>query len=158
MVEDIKLLGVCGLYCGACYHYRASFPEGQHLLEKAARQGRDLAGFTCQGCRSDVLYLHPGCAQCEIRACAEGKGFIHCGLCPDLPCKRIKAFQNDGRVHHCDVLTHLDELKTKGPKKWLAEQSQRWKCACGTSFSWYEEFCNNCGAPLASYGPDPRAS
>jgi hypothetical protein len=156
MVEGIRLLGVCGLYCGACYHYRASFPEGKHLLEEAAHQGRDLAGFTCQGCRSDVLYVHPGCAQCEIRACAEDKGLIHCGLCAEFPCERIEAFQSDGRVHHRDVLTQLEALKIKGPDQWLAEQSQRWKCECGASFSWYEEFCSNCGAPLASYGPDPR--
>jgi len=46
------LLGVCGLYCGACYHYRASFTEGRYLLEEAARQGRSLEGFACKGCRS----------------------------------------------------------------------------------------------------------
>ncbi|RPI31229.1 MAG: DUF3795 domain-containing protein, partial [Chloroflexota bacterium] len=60
------LLAVCGLYCGACYHYRASFPEGSHLLAQALRQGRGLEGYTCQGCRSDRRYIHQGCDQCQI--------------------------------------------------------------------------------------------
>jgi predicted amidophosphoribosyltransferase len=149
------VVGVCGLYCGACYHYRASYPEGRHLLEEAVRRGRDPEGFTCQGCRSDVLYIHPGCARCEIRACAEGRGVQHCGLCAAFPCQRIEAFQGDGRVHHRDVLAQLERLRTQGVDAWLTEQAQRWTCACGAHFSWYEASCSNCGAPLESYGPDP---
>jgi hypothetical protein len=152
MADDRQLLAVCGLYCGACYHYRSSFPDGQHLLEETARQGRPLAGFTCQGCRSGALYIHPGCAQCEIRACAEGQGLLHCGLCPTYPCARLQAFQGDGRVHHLDVLINLEELKVKGPDRWLAEQAERWQCGCGARFSWYETTCVQCSAPLASYG------
>ena len=155
-MQNLTLLGVCGLYCGACNHYRAAFPEGQPLLEAAVRQGRQPEGFTCQGCRSEKLYMQPGCAQCQIRACAEEKDIIHCGLCAEFPCDQIKAFQNDGRVHHLDVLANLEELTVKGADQWLAEQTQRWTCACGTRFSWYEEFCPTCGAPLNSYGPDPR--
>ncbi len=155
MADSSPLPGVCGLYCGACYHNRASFPEGQHLLEEVICQGRDLKGFTCKGCRSAVLYVHPGCAECQIRACAEEKDLIHCGLCPEFPCARLKAFQSDGRVHHRDILVQLEELALKGVEQWLMEQAQRWMCECGTKFSWYEEFCSDCGVPLASYGPDP---
>jgi hypothetical protein len=155
-MADLKLLlGVCGLYCGACYHYRASFPEGKHLLKETVRQGRKLEGFTCQGCRSDSHYIHPGCAQCKIRACAEGKGIIHCGLCLDFPCDQLKVFQEDGRIHHRGVLAHLEELKIKEPDQWLAGEALRWKCGCGASFTWYEVSCQHCGAPLASYGTDP---
>jgi hypothetical protein len=154
---DVKLLGVCGLYCGACYHYRASFPEGAHLVEEAARQGRARQGFSCQGCRSDRLYVHPGCALCEFRACAEEKGIVHCGLCAEYPCDRLRAFQSDGRPHHRDVLDNLESLRALGPERWLAEQERRWRCACGALFSWYETHCRRCGAALDSYGPDPRA-
>jgi hypothetical protein len=155
MSEFRSSLGVCGLYCGACYHYRASFPEGLHLLEEAARRGRPAEGYTCRGCRSDRLYVHSGCAHCEIRACADARGLLHCGLCSEFPCERIKAFQSDGRVHHRPVLSQLQELKARGPERWLAAQAARWTCACGAPFSWYEEFCPHCGAPLDSYGPDP---
>jgi hypothetical protein len=152
MADRSVLLAVCGLYCGACYHYRASFPEGAHLLEAAARQGRALEGFTCQGCRSDILYIHSGCVRCEIRACADGRGLLHCGLCPELPCARIEDFRGDGHVHHLDVLDNLDTLKKLGPDRWLAEQEQRWTCECGARFSWYETVCRHCGSRLASYG------
>jgi hypothetical protein len=153
--ERRVLLGVCGLFCGACYHYRASLPDGRHLLEEAARQGRGPGAFTCRGCRSDALYIHPGCARCEIRACADGRGVLHCGLCDEFPCERLEAFRDDGRVHHLDVVSNLEDLNAKGPDRWLAAQARRWTCACGTGFSWYETVCHHCGEPLASCGPDP---
>ena len=150
-----ELLGACGLYCGACYHYRASLPEGENLLGEAARRGRDFEGFTCEGCRSDALYAHSGCAECEIRACADDRGLDHCGLCAQFPCDRIEAFQSDGRTHHRAVLCQLEDLAARGAEVWLEEQSQRWLCSCGTGFSWYEETCRACGKPVPSYGPDP---
>jgi len=150
-----KLLGACGLYCGACYHYLASLEENKHLLEAAKQQRGSLEGYSCLGCRSDVLYVHPGCSQCEIRACAESRNLTHCGQCTEYPCERIKVFQSDGRLHHRDILVNLAELIQEGPEQWLEEQAKRWKCVCGTRFSWYEEFCSRCGASLASYGYDP---
>lgn len=149
------LLGACGLYCGACYHYRASFYESERLQREAARRGRDPVGFTCQGCRSDKLYIHVGCVQCEIRACVDGREIAHCGICVEFPCERIKAFQSDGRVHHQDVLTQLERLREIGPDRWLAGQARRWECECGEPYSWYEETCSQCGKQLPSYGADP---
>ena len=151
MSDSNLLLGVCGLYCGACNHYRSSFPESGHLLEEASREGRELKGYTCSGCRSNALYIHTGCSECKIRACAEGKNIQHCGLCTELPCVQLKAFQNDGRIHHLDIISNLEELKEKGADLWLIEQEQRWKCKCGFSFSWYEKSCHNCGKILNSY-------
>ena len=156
-MADSNLVGVCGLYCGACYHYRAAFPEGKHLLEETARQHRPLEGFTCEGCRSDNLYIHPGCAECAFRACAEEKDVGHCGLCVEYPCPQLKAFQSDGRPHHGDIFDNIWTLRALGPDGWLAGQTLRWTCECGARFSWYEEHCRSCGAKLDSYGPDPPA-
>jgi hypothetical protein len=39
------LLTACGLYCGACYHYRASQPDDKHLMSEAARRGTDPLGL-----------------------------------------------------------------------------------------------------------------
>ena len=147
-MEERQLLGVCGLYCGACDHYRAFLPDGRHLLEEAHRQGRELE--MCQGCRSTILTK--SCAQCTLKSCAEEKGVLHCGLCADYPCNQLKAFQHDGRLHHLVVLDNLEHLKLMEPDQWLAEQSRRWECRCGSHFSWYEEHCHNCGSSLASYG------
>jgi hypothetical protein len=156
MDENLNvLLTACGLYCGACYHYRALFYDDDRLRAEAVRRGRTPEGFICQGCRSDVLYIHPGCAQCKIRACTDEKGISHCGECTEFPCDRIWAFQSDGRLHHIDVLIELVNLRKKGPEAWLAAQAEAWRCACGESYSWYEETCHRCGKPLPSYGADP---
>lgn len=155
--DDSALLGACGLYCGACYHYRASTADGKHLLEAAVRQGRKLQGFTCKGCRSSLLYVHPGCAQCEIRACSDRHGVAHCGLCRAFPCERLQAFQSDGRIHHQGLVHQLEELAVMGAGLWLTAQARRWRCGCGAAYSWYETVCPSCGASLPSYGPDPMA-
>lgn len=93
------LLAACGLYCGACYHYRASFYDDERLRAEATGRGYDTERFTCQGCRSGMLNIFAGCAQCEIRASADRKGFPHCGLCMEFPCDPLRAFQNDGHLH-----------------------------------------------------------
>jgi hypothetical protein len=53
------------------------------------------------------------------------------------------------------VLVQLKRLRELGADRWLAEQAQRWQCECGEHYSWYEEICNQCSRPVASYGADP---
>jgi uncharacterized protein DUF3795 len=149
--DKVMLVGVCGLYCGACYHYLASFPENAHLLTDENLQGRKREGFVCLGCRSDQLYIHPGCAECKIRPCAQSRGILHCGLCEQYPCDQLLSLQNDGRSHHREILDELRRLLDDGPDKWLKDQQLRWTCPCGSPFSWYEEFCMHCGSQLRSF-------
>jgi hypothetical protein len=150
-----RLLAACGLYCGACYHYRASRPGGDHLLTDEARGGRPLAGYLCGGCRSEKHYIHPGCRDCEIRACADARGLRHCGACEQLPCEQLRAFQYNGRKHHLDVEANLQAVERRGAEGWLVIQALQWQCpSCDAPFSWYEITCHACGAPLPSYGID----
>ena len=152
---NADLLAACGLYCGACYHYRATCPEGERLLSEEARGGRPVEGFGCRGCRSELLYVHPGCRECEIRACADSRGLQHCGECDEAPCERLAAFQTDGRKHHLDIVENLRALKDRGQDEWLQAQALRWQCStCGAAFSWHESTCHVCGAAVASYGTD----
>jgi hypothetical protein len=154
-VPDRTRLAVCGLYCGACYHYRAGQPDGAHLLADEARGGRPLEGYICEGCWSGRLYAHANCATCELRACAEARGVLHCGECPELPCEALLQFQHDGRKHHIGVLATLREIASVGTDVWLQAQARRWSCPmCGAPFSWYERHCHACGAELLSYGVD----
>ena len=149
------LLAACGLYCGACYHYRAGFDEGQHLLADEARGGRPLRGYTCRGCWSGHHYRHVDCQMCAIRACAEARGVPHCGFCEHFPCDRLRAFQSNGRKHHVPVIDDLRSALASGADGWLARQADRWSCpACGVPFSWYEATCANCGTILTSHAPD----
>ncbi len=144
------LLGACGLYCGAYNHYRAYFPEGKHLIEKAIIEGRNIEGYTCQGCRSNRLYIHPGCRECQIRNCVEAQGIFHCGQCRKFPCEQVLAFINDGHIHHLNIERLILKLIEFGTDRWIIEQAMRWTCKCGMLYSWYEETCQDCGASLDS--------
>jgi len=154
--REFELMGVCGLYCGACYHYLASQPEGKHLREEAEARGLPVETYTCRGCRSPSLYVHPGCVECHFRDCARKRELIHCGECGEYPCPELRAFQEDERPHHNDVFDNLEQMKMVGPERWLVWQRTRWKCLCGREFSWYQVRCQGCGTKLSSYGPDPK--
>ena len=150
-MDGCELLGACGLFCGACNHYRASFPEGEHLQKSTNPKKLSLEKYTCKGCHSNNLYIHQGCVDCKIRICAENKEIQHCGMCKEFPCDILIEFKNDGRIHHLYIFENLQELNTMGIEKWLKQQKQTWKCKCGYEYSWYEESCNNCGSNLKSY-------
>ncbi|MBN2325244.1 MAG: DUF3795 domain-containing protein [Spirochaetes bacterium] len=148
MNGPFRLLGFCGLYCGACNHYRASYSEGSHLYGAG-----DLERFVCRGCRGETALLHEGCDVCGIRLCAEKNGLIHCGRCEEFPCDQLIEFQHDARhIHHLDIVGNLRKIEEKGPSPWLEAQEERWTCECGLCYSWYEVRCNRCGAGLISYG------
>lgn len=157
-MSNNTLLGVCGLYCGACNHYHASLERGKHLLDEAVLKGRKPEEFTCKGCRSEKLYIHPGCKNCKIRDCAKEKDIDHCGLCLEFPCSMLKDFQFDGHKHHIDIMDNLRDLKSKGCIEWLKEQERRWECSCGEKYSWYEGICVKCGSKLTSYAENNRDS
>ncbi|MBP7216218.1 MAG: methyltransferase domain-containing protein, partial [Candidatus Omnitrophica bacterium] len=146
-------VGYCGLYCGACYHYRALFSEGKNIVDEARRQGKDMSTFTCQGCRSDALYMHPGCSRCAIRSCAQVKGLVHCGECAEFPCKKLEKFRDDPEhIHHLDSIDSLEVLKEIGIEEWLDQQQGLWKCgACGGAYSWYDMKCPQCRHKVESY-------
>lgn len=146
-MDENVLLGVCGLFCGACDHYCAYTPKGRHLGGKRPEGDRELE--ECHGCRSSLLTT--SCRNCTIRKCANRRGALHCGLCSEYPCRQLKAFQHDGRIHHIPILDNLESLRKHGPKQWLLDQQQRWRCKCGQPHSWYEEQCVLCRTPLASY-------
>ncbi|HWR52000.1 MAG TPA: DUF3795 domain-containing protein [Bryobacteraceae bacterium] len=138
MNDTVSLLGACGLYCGACPH-----------LAGAASADPEIQG--CQGCRGDSECMHPWCAECGIRDCADEKGYLHCGECSDFPCERLEAFRRDGKPHHADITNNLLRINEAGSAQWLAEQKERWTCICGTSFSWYQGLCYSCGETVPSY-------
>lgn len=127
------------------------FPESAHLLAELSEEGQKIEDYVCQGCRSGKDNIYSGCAECKIRLCVDEKGIKHCGKCQNFPCEKLIAFQNDGRIHHLDVLSNIDDLNLKGASKWLKKQKERWKCKCGYSFSWYEDVCRVCFRKLNSY-------
>jgi hypothetical protein len=148
-----NLVAACGLYCGACEMYRADHDNNeekrQALLQQfAARGGKfTIDDLKCDGCLGHGR-LTPFCRACEIRVCPQGKsGVTHCSDCPDFPCSRITNFNNDGNIHHAEVLDNCRRLKDVGIKKWAKLEEERWLCPqCQSPMSWYDTICSRCGA------------
>lgn len=158
---DKKLVGSCGLYCGACDNYLAFQPAGKHLLktEKFIEENLDL--LRCEGCNSNSLSEH--CSKCEMMQCAKSKGYLHCGECGDFPCAMIIKFRTDGEKwdfakHRLDILNNINEINKLGIDIWLKDSAEQWTCECGQPYSYYEQVCVRCNNKLESYYNHQTAS
>ncbi|MBI9050214.1 MAG: DUF3795 domain-containing protein [Anaerolineaceae bacterium] len=137
---EFQMDGYCGLYCGAC----------PAILETTSGK-KD----TCHGCKTDHTADH--CAACEIKACAQQKGYRFCYECSEVKsCEMLRTFMFDERYpYHLSVMKNMDAIQQNGVTVWLAEQEVRWQCKhCGGSFSWWDETCPQCAKPVASYKAD----
>ena len=108
--EDNKLVGLCGLYCGACIDY---------LVYKSCHG----CGCDCGGCAASG---HHG--SCGIYKCCVGQnGHETCSDCHEFPCSKLILFcYNPVWLHHLPVIENLRRQKARGVKKWLEEQKEAW--------------------------------
>ena len=82
---DKGQIGMCGAYCGIC-----------EWKDKMNCSG-------CQACKGDMFY-----GECGVAKCCLGKGLLHCGLCPDLPCAELQqAFDHPDHGDHGERLANL---------------------------------------------------
>ena len=149
-----QLVAVCGTYCGACPAYIAKNSEDEQIknkLQKELSSGPmklNMENFGCDGCLSDgKIAAH--CQSCAMRKCAASKQNVtRCSDCTDFPCSRITDFNNDGRLHHAELLGNLREIHEMGVQKWVRNEEERWRCPqCRLPMSWYDSKCARCGAP-----------
>lgn len=132
-------IACCGLYCGACsFRLAAEEQNAAHLQAMPSEYDRWKAGPLehCPGCR-----LENQCGQCAIRDCVMGKGLNDCSQCGQFPCEILKAFNNDGKPHHGEVLQNLELLRQLGEGQWLEYMRKKWTCGCGVRKSWYYAGC-----------------
>lgn len=137
----VMLDGYCGLYCGAC----------PVMIGTKAGTETD----PCQGCKSDRQASH--CGDCEIKECARKKHIAFCYECTELKfCEPFKKFVADPKwPYHQGVYKNFDFIRQEGPGKWLKEQESRWQCThCGSSHSWWDETCPQCGQTVQNYKAD----
>ncbi len=135
---DFILHGYCGLYCGAC----------PIMLNTKAGLGSEQ----CYGCKSEQPTGY--CAVCGIKACARGKGYEFCNECSEYStCALMQKFLNDANWPYQQMVSNnMESIQRNGLPKWLEAQEQRWRCPnCGTSHSWWDETCPQCGHAVASY-------
>jgi len=138
------MLGICGVYCGACTTYRAYNDNDQSLIDWEARHGMPRDEIICMGCRSGLV--NEWCSKCKFRKCISKRKVENCFQCEEFPCKMLVDFSKT-RPHRVLGLRNLVELKEKPIEEWLLEQEKRWTCqSCGKKLHWYTEKCPQCGA------------
>lgn len=141
--EKRALLGICGVYCGACETYRAFNDKDQVLFDWETKMGMPPDEVCCRGCGSDLV--NKWCAKCEFRKCVAQRQISFCFECTDFPCQRLVAFSKT-RPHRTLGLKNLQRLKHMGIEEWLRQQEKRWTCSrCGKKLHWYAEKCPGCG-------------
>jgi len=103
-----QLIACCGIDCENCDARKATVNNDNELREKTAKSWSEMynaphitaASINCMGCRTEGVKFDY-CNFCEIRSCANQKGFNTCGECGELDsCQIIGA-----------VLQHVPEAK-----------------------------------------------
>jgi len=86
-----KLIACCGIDCAACDARIATLADDNVLREATAKKwaeqfsapGITAESINCTGCRQEgVKFSH--CYECEIRNCADAKGYNTCAECNEL--------------------------------------------------------------------------
>jgi len=148
------LVAVCGLYCGACPMYIATQNDDEQKRQALLKQFSSgpmklkMEDLLCDGCLGNGR-VASFCRTCAIRACPKDKQNVaRCSDCTDFPCSRITDFNNDGMLHHAEVLKNLQQIRELGIQKWAEYDEERWRCPrCRLPVSWYDGKCSGCGAP-----------
>jgi diphthamide synthase (EF-2-diphthine--ammonia ligase) len=102
------LIACCGLDCEFCDARVATVNNDNELREKTAKMWSEMYNaphivtdsINCMGCRADGVKFDY-CNFCEIRTCANKKGFNTCGECSELDTCQTLA----------PVLQHVPEVK-----------------------------------------------
>ena len=83
-----------------------------------------------------------------MRDCAAKKQDVtRCSDCQEFPCSLITNFNNDGMLHHAEVLENCRSLREMGINEWAKREAERWSCPqCRGKISWYDAACSHCGA------------
>ena len=121
----------------------------------ATKAGKLDDANQCYGCKSEKPTGF--CATCDIKACAQRKGYEFCNQCNELiSCELMRKFVTNKQYPYGQcVLKNLQIIQEKGLAQWLEMQDKRWRCSnCGAAHSWYHETCPQCAQAVASYQAD----
>jgi hypothetical protein len=93
-----KVISCCGLNCATCDARIATINDNNELRKATAEKWKTMYNvpdmspdmINCTGCREPGAKLAHA-SVCEIRKCADVKGFNTCGECPELEACNIIA-------------------------------------------------------------------
>jgi len=144
-------LSRCGIYCGACYVYRAERDGGEFLQVTAEEQGGEPGEVRCNGCLAPEDQRWRNCKECRAERCLDGRGLTFCYECDEFRDGACELY--DRLADFCDRRGEDIRGNLVGMEAdldgWLREQDERWRCGwCGGRYSWYEVVCRHCGADL----------
>jgi hypothetical protein len=110
-----QMIAYCGLVCTECPAYVATQAGDMEALERVAAEWSEefnatltAADCLCDGCISGSERLSSYCGECEVRACALGRGVINCAYCDDYGCEKITGFFNFAP----DAKARLEEIRS----------------------------------------------
>ncbi|MDH5483023.1 MAG: DUF3795 domain-containing protein [Candidatus Bathyarchaeota archaeon] len=147
-----KLVSRCGIYCDACYVYRA-FKDGGEFLDSVSKElGVPKSQIRCGGCLGPEEELWQNCRKCRVRACLKEKGFDFCYECPEFEkgCDGYESLFSSCLQRGEDTKEALKHFRIGKTEEWLKEQDKKWRCTkCKGKLSWYEKTCHHCGGSIS---------
>lgn len=112
---QIEQIAPCGIDCNNCDAYIATLTGNTELRLKLAEnylaqyyKEIDPETLYCDACSSEGRHIG-FCAECEIRACAFGKGYSTCAECSEFPCEKGSFIWTESSKSRAK----LEELKQK---------------------------------------------
>lgn len=129
-IDDI-MLAPCGMNCVVCYKHVG--------IRKHAKP--------CEGCMKGDDGKPEHCRKCNIKSCAQEKGYAHCFECGDFPCKLIKNLEKSyNKRYNASLVENSLTAKKNGAAAFLEQDRVKWTCTqCGGAFSLHDGVCSECG-------------
>ena len=150
-MSEQKPLSRCGIYCGACYVYRAERDCGNFLREVAEWQEVEIDQVKCNGCLAPEEEKWPNCNKCHPIKCLKEKGLEFCHECDEFNdhlCAEYAKYEEFTSKRGENIRLNLIKMKS-GNGEYLKKLDETWKCPhCNENYSWYEEKCHHCGKSL----------
>lgn len=112
-------MSFCGIECINCPIFLATIEQDtaqqQMLRESVAKQCSELYGMDikaedvtdCDGCLANTGRLFSGCANCEIRKCAQKKELESCAFCDEYACEILYTFFS----HDSEAKKRLEKIR-----------------------------------------------
>ena len=143
---DLRLLSRCGIYCGACYVYRAERDGGALLDEVARRFNVPKSDAGCNGCSGPFEEQWPNCQGCAFKACQRRRSAENCAQCEEVEtCPDYESAVEFTAYRGEDIREGMRRIESGDGEGWLREQAERWTCPrCGYPISWYDNVCRMC--------------
>jgi len=144
-VVDVRLLSRCGIFCGACFVYRAERDGGALLDEMAKRFGVPKEKIRCNGCSSPFEEQWGNCQKCNFKACQMRKSIKNCAQCEAATCPDYGYLTRFTAYRHEDIREGLRRIEVGKGEEWMLEQEKRWTCPhCNSPIMWYDSVCREC--------------